>query len=289
MTKLLIIGMGFIGDHLHQSSIAKKLKEENPGCKVDFLATIKQPFELLSLNPYIDNVYLEMPNKNYNKVFHLAPITREKYTPCEEFQIQCGIQKPSSDYKIYTNPSLDAYVAYMLKPYEGKTIIAWLSNWEERSFLFTEEEYRRGIDVPNLGYGGKRRDINFILSELEKQDDIILIEVGKPPGNDQRNFDLGTVTEYSLTASIIKNCDYFLGGEGGLANLAAGVGTKTIITGDFILQLYGWNGTVQRRQEPKTEPRYYFDGNDHITLNPYYTDAQVVEEVLNTIKKNKTL
>ena len=50
MTKLLIIGMGFIGDHLHQSSIAKKLKEENPGCKVDFLVTIKQPFELLSLN-----------------------------------------------------------------------------------------------------------------------------------------------------------------------------------------------------------------------------------------------
>ena len=284
--KVLIKGMGFIGDHLHQSSIAKKLKEENPGCKVDFLSTIKQPFELLCLNPYIDNVYLEMPNKSYDKVFELSPITREQFTPCEEFQMQCGIKNPSPDYKIYTNPNLDEYVRYMLSPYKDKTVVAWLSNWEERSFLFTEEEYIRGIDIPNLGYGGKRRDIGFILSELEKREDILLIEVGKPPGIDQRNFDLGTVTEYSLTASIIKNCDYFIGGEGGLANLAAGVGTKTIITGDFILQLYGWNGVVQRRKEPKTEPKYYFEGNNHITLNPYYTDAQVVEQILNTIDKN---
>jgi len=289
MTKLLIKGLGFIGDHLHQSSIAKKLKEENPGCEVDFLATIKQPFELLCLNPYIDNVYLEMPNKKYDKVFELAPITREQFTPCEEFQMQCGIKNPSPDYKIYSNPNLDEYVRYMLSPYKDKTVIAWLSNWEERSFLFTEEEYIRGIDVPNLGYGGKRRDISYILSELEKREDILLIEVGKPPGNDQRNFDLGTVTEYSLTASIIKNCDYFIGGEGGLANLAAGIGTKTIITGDFILQLYGWNGTVQRRKQPRTEPRYYFEGNNHITLDPYYTDAQVVEQILNTIDKNKNL
>ena len=284
--KILIKGMGFIGDHLHQSSIAKKLKEENPGCEVDFLATIKQPFELLCLNPYIDNVYLEIPNKSYDKIFELSPITREQFTPCEEFQMQCGIKNPSSDYKIYTNPNLDEYVRYMLSSYKDKTVIAWLSNWEERSFLFTEEEYIRGIDVPNLGYGGKRRDTSFMLSELEKREDILLIEVGKPPGNDQRNFDLGTVTEYSLTASIIKNCDYFIGGEGGLANLAAGIGTKTIITGDFILQLYGWNGTVQRRKEPRTEPRYYFEGNNHITLNPYYTDAQVVEQILNTIDKN---
>jgi hypothetical protein len=287
--KILIKGTGFIGDHLHQSSIAKKLKEENPGCEVDFLVTIKQPFELLCLNPYIDNVYLEIPNKSYDKIFELSPITREQFTPCEEFQMQCGIKNPSSDYKIHTNPNLDEYVRYMLSPYKDKTVIAWLSNWEERSFLFTEEEYIRGIDVPNLGYGGKRRDIRFILSELEKREDILLIEVGKPPGSDQRNFDLGTVTEYSLTASIIKNCDYFIGGEGGLANLAAGIGTKTIITGDFILQLYGWNGIVQRRKEPRTEPRYYFEGNDHITLNPYCTDTQVVEQILNTIDKNKNL
>jgi hypothetical protein len=232
---------------------------------------------------------LEIPNKSYDKIFELSPITREQFTPCEEFQMQCGIKNPSSDYKIHTNPNLDEYVRYMLSPYKDKTVIAWLSNWEERSFLFTEEEYIRGIDVPNLGYGGKRRDIRFILSELEKREDILLIEVGKPPGSDQRNFDLGTVTEYSLTASIIKNCDYFIGGEGGLANLAAGIGTKTIITGDFILQLYGWNGIVQRRKEPRTEPRYYFEGNDHITLNPYCTDTQVVEQILNTIDKNKNL
>jgi hypothetical protein len=276
--KILIKAVGYIGDNLFGSSIAQKLKEEHPGCEVDYLLTMVQPYELISNDPYIDNIYLETPNKQYDVIHQLQPIHR-KLTPCEQFQNQCGVKNSSPHFKIYTNPSLDNYVKHLFKPLHDKIIVAWLSNWEERSFGFTEEEYKEGINVPNLGYGGRRRDISYIINELEKNPNIYLIEVGKPNGTNQLDFNLFTVSEYSLTASIIKNCNYFIGAEGGLANLAYGVGTKTILTDDFVHQLYGWNGVIEKCEEPKLGPKYYSPNGGHITLDAYLKDNEVVNEL----------
>ena len=283
--KILIRAMGFIGDNLFGSSVAKKLSKQHIDCEIDYKLSIVQPFELISLNPFIDNVYLDdsiINNTYYDKVYQLQPIHR-LLTPCEELQLQCEINDPSSDYEIYTNKSLNEYVSLMFRGGRNKKLIAWMSNWEERSFLFTEDEYNRGINVPNLGYGGKRRNIQFIINELSKCDDIILIEVGKPNGYKQWEADIQSVSEYTLTASIIKNCDYFIGAEGGLCNLAAGVGTKTIITGDFVHQLYGPNGVLEKNEEPKLGPKYYFKNQKHVTLNPYLTDCEVIEKIKENI------
>lgn len=277
MKKILIKNIGFIGDNLFASSIAMKLKLQEL-CTVDYLLSVVQPFELYKNNPYIDNVYLDEPDTSYDVVYNLQPINRQS-TPTEQFQTQCNVINPSPEYKIYTNKSLDEYVGYMFKNKGDRKLIAYLSNWEERSFLFTEQEYKRGIDVPNLGYGGSHRNIEHIISQLSLRDDLLLIEVGKPSGNNQLESNVFTVSEYSLTASIIKNCDYFIGAEGGLANLASGVGTKTIITGDFVHQLYGWNGVIEKCDEPKLGPKYYFEDKNHITLDPYLTDQQVVENI----------
>lgn len=280
--KILIKAMGFIGDNLFATSVAKKLKYKHDGlCEVDLLLSVVQPFELISMDPHIDNVYLEMPDKQYDKVFQLGHIHRQS-TPCEQLQVQCGIENPSPEFKIYTNPTIDKYVEHYFKNKGNKKLVAWLSNWEERSFLFTEKEYKRGNDVPNLGYGGKHRNIPYIINELEKNNNIQLIEVGKPNGTNQLNTNILTVSEYSLTASILKHCDYFIGAEGGLANLASGVGTKTILTSDFVHQLYGWNGVIEKQAEPKLGPRHYFEG--HIDLNPYLTDDEVVEQINNLCK-----
>ena len=73
-----------------------------------------------------------------------------------------------------------------------------------------------------------------------------LLEVGFTNGVNQFSTGLNTAATYSFTASLIKAADCFIGSEGGLANLAAGVGTKTIITGDFVHQLYGWNGVIKK-------------------------------------------
>lgn len=284
--KALIECVGFIGDNLFASSIPAKLKQQGY-TKVDLALSIAQPFELLKLNPSIDNVllYEKVDHNSYDKVFTLQPIHRRE-TPTIQFQQQCGVLEPSSDYKIYTNPAQDAYVGPLLKHVaQGKRLVAYMSNWVEKTFGFTEEEYKRGVDVPNLGYGGRRRDVEFIIEELSKDEALYLIPVGMPVGFNQREVALDGVSNYTLTASMIKACDWFIGAEGGLANLAAGVGTKTIITGDYVHQLYGWNGVIERNENPKLGPEYYFP-EGHYALDPYLTDLEIINIIKNTICTN---
>ncbi len=283
--RILIKTVGYIGDILFASSIAEQLKRKfGSDTLIDYCIGLVQPLELMYNNPHINKVYLGMeePPNGYDERYILKPIHRNQ-TPCEQFQLQCGIKYPTTYYHVYTNEGLDLYLKTILEQPEETILIAYLSNWEERSFLFTEEQYKIGIDVPNLGYGGKHRDINFILNELNKNNRIKLIEVGKPNGYNQQVTDAYSVSEYSWTASLLKNCDYFIVAEGGLCNLAAGVGTKTIITGDFIHQLYGWNGVIEKCNEPKLGPKYYFPNNKHVTLNPYLTDVEVVEDILKIV------
>jgi hypothetical protein len=280
--RILIKAVGFIGDNLFGSSVAKKLKEQYTDCIVDYQLSIIQPFELISNNPYIDNVFLTTPSHTYDKIYQLNPIHR-KLTPCEQFQLQCEVKNYSPEFEIYTNKILDEYIKYCFQPVKDKKIIAWLSNWEERSFIFTEEEYKKGIDIPGFGYGGKHRNVSSIIQKLSENQEIFLIEVGKPNGTDQKISDISTVSEYTLTASILKNCDYFIGAEGGLANLASGVKTKTILTGDFIHQLYGWNGVIEKCEDPKLGPIHYFPDKGHVVLDPYLTDEEVAKHILNII------
>ena len=280
--KILVKTIGFIGDNIFATSIAKKLKEKyGNDCQVDFQISILAPFELMFNNPYIDDVYYsECDESVYNVIHQLKPINR-KSTPIEQFQIQCGIENVDTDYNVYTNKSTDKLVKDAFSSYknEKNILVAVQTNWEEKSFLFTEEEYNTGIDVPNLGYGGKRRNINHILETLNKNDNVLLIPVGKPNGFDQKTSEITAVSELTLTASVIKNCDYFIGAEGGLSNIAAGLGIKTIITGDFVHQLYGWNGVIEKNEEPKLGPKFYFPEFGHVTLNPYISDDEVIEEI----------
>jgi hypothetical protein len=196
--------------------------------------------------------------------------------------MQCSVNNPTTEFKVYTNKAFDAAVQKSLKPFkdQGLKVIAYLNNWEERSFLFTEEEYKRGIDVPNFGYGGSHRNTNWIVEQLNDKADLLMIPVGMPANHNVREADFNNVAEYSMQASFLKYCDYFIGAEGGLCNLAAGVGTKTIITGDFVQQLYGWNGVLRKIQVPKLGPKHYFTDVVHLELNSYLTDKEVVEQII---------
>lgn len=289
--KILVNCTGFIGDILFASSVAKQLHwQANPGYNdhneivVDYLIHLYQPYELLCNNPFINKVHLfDCDRTTYDAVYDLHEIDFNIQPP-KYYQMQCGIENPTTEFQVYTNKAFDQAVAQSLKPYrdQGLKVVAYLSNWEERSFIFTEEEYKRGIDVPGYGYGGKHRNTNWIISELSKQPNLLLTPVGMPPGYNVREADFNNVAEYSMQASFLKNCDYFIGAEGGLCNLAAGVGTKTVITGDFVHQLYGWNGVIQKIQQPKLGPQHYF-ASGHRTLDPYLTDAQVIEQLIHTL------
>jgi hypothetical protein len=88
-------------------------------------------------------------------------------------------------------------------------------------------------------------------------------------------------------AALIKHCDAFIGTEGGLANLAAGVGCRTILTGDFVHQLYGPNGCIKKIANPQLGPDKYFPKVGHLMINPYYTDKQVAETIIESVKNGK--
>ena len=122
--------------------------------------------------------------------------------------------------------------------------------------------------------------IGFIIDYLSSQPDFVLIPVGLDPGvGSQLNGNIYSSTSYAFTASLIKMADVFVGSEGGLSNLANGVGRRSIITTDFIAQLYAANGCIRKHQKPTMGPAAYNSELGHVHLDPYLTDAEVADQM----------
>jgi hypothetical protein len=295
-TKCLVTTCGYFGDIAFATSIAEKLNVEKQFDTVDYLIGFPQMRRLLNNDPFINNVYVsDTPSpypsttlipEHYNKVIKLELLTFE-VPPPYEYQVFAGIKNPDTTYKLYTEPSYDEIAKGYIEDLKqnGKKVIALMSNWKPKTYLFTPEEYEAGIDIPNLGYGGRHRNIEKIVFELKNHYNVI--EVGVPQEySQQQTADLPDEDHKSILfeCSLMKYCDAFVGAEGGLCNLAAGVGTRTIITGDFIHQLYGWNGVIKKIKDPKLGPEKYFSKKfGHVTLDPYLTDIGVVQQIINNI------
>ena len=288
MRSCLIVCHGYFGDHLFANSIAEQLINEGQFDVVDYVIGFPQVLPFFERNPYIRNVIIttlgpspQVPHNadTYNKVFQLGPINR-MVPPAVEVQLMCGVTNPTPRFYVHTNPELDKLVLDTYGEKAGK-VIAIMNGWKERSFSYTPEQYSLGINVPDLGYGGLRRDTDYIVNQIEQH--YSSIRVGPTGKVNQFSFDYDGPS-FDLTASILKYCDVFVGAEGGLANLAYAVGTKTIITGDFVHQLYGPNGVLQKLDEPKLGPIYYGDvDGKHVSLDPYLKDTEVVEHIFNIL------
>jgi hypothetical protein len=280
--KMLVKCNGYIGDHLFATGIAQSSQYTDP---IDYCVQVVQVMDLFNNDPRIGNVMhiselTDEMESQYDVVYSL-PKVDQSFPPPLYFKHFCEIMTNDNGYKIYTSKGLDDSVRIQL-PINGKPNVAIQANWDERSFLFTKEQYAEGINhPPDLGYGGARRDIDKITKGIAP--DVNFISVGYPSGtpSDMRQPAGGIMSSgiYSTTASIIKACDYMIGGESGLINLAAGVGTKTIITGDFVHQLYGPNGVIKKIQEPKLGPEFYFPDGEHVSLDPFLTDDEVIEQM----------
>ena len=287
-TKVLVITYGYFGDIAFASSLAFYLAKEYE--TVDYLIGFPQMRKLIMNNPYVNKVFVPSSpgpapststtfKLSYDKVIQLGPLSFSK-PPVIEYKEQAGIKDRSPDYKLYTDPNLDSAVETLFTDLpEDKKVIAIMNNWEEKSYTFTKEQYSAGIDVPNLGYGGSHRNTDRIISVLS--DYFTILTVGVEGSNQHNTVNIDDFDSKSILfeASIMKYCNAFIGAEGGLCNIAAGVGTKTIITGDFIHQLYGWNGVLKQIEEPKLGPKHYFNDIDHVTLDPYLTDDEVIEQI----------
>jgi hypothetical protein len=289
-TKYLIITCGFFGDIIFASSLAEKLKCN----QIDYLIGFPQMQRLIQNNPYINNVYIskypgphpqndEIEYSQYDKIIRLQPLNYQ-VTPCEEFQQYAGIENPSPEYKIYTQPEFDKIAKEFcddLRNTHQKPLLAVMSNWEPKTYLFTPEQYVKGIDIPPFGYGGSHRNINYIIKELTPHFTLIPVGVGELNQLQTLNIPDEDTKSVLFEASLMKYCDAFIGTDGGLATIAAGVGTKTIITGDFNLQLYGWNGVLKKIQDPKLGPNKYFPKElGHLVLDPYLSDKEIIQEII---------
>jgi hypothetical protein len=281
MKKILIDCQGFIGDILFTSSVAEKLKKQQD-CQVDYLIHLIQPYRLLKQNPFIDNVHLHNCDQSqYDQVLQLGHMNHA-FPPAQWVQMQAGIVDPTPQFKVYTLPEFDEWAAQEVANLrkDGKPVVACMDGWMEKTYKFTEEQYAAGIDVPNLGYGGEHRNIPYILENLIPY--LTIVSVGKPAGFNVRTD--ANDDQYAFTASVIKHCDAFIGTDGGLATLAYGVGTKTILTGDFNLQLYGWNGVLEKNTIPQLGPHLYGGSVLHVEIDPFATDDGVIKRILTCLK-----
>jgi len=275
-----------IGDVLFASSIAKKIKQENPPCEVDFNVNYLQTLELMSNNPYIDNVYYKNNGSDYttthllNKSSHDLDVSTSVVS---QYQQMCGIKSFDDTFEIFTNQTSDYAIESSMKElieieYWNSDIIkiCYVMDWDRKSYLLDDYD-----DIPNT------RNTHSIIECLKNDDKIILFAIGIE-SRDSKNFpSINSSSKFCFTASLIKNSDYVIGPEGCLTNMSAALDVNTIITTDYIQYTYGPNGTktdkTKNYTEPFLGPLKYFPNGNHIHLDPYLSDREVGEEVLKIV------
>ena len=276
--RFLVRCTGFIGDILFASSIAKKLHEEHgEGTSVDYYIPFPQPKILLSMNPYINDVYDEYTfNPSiYIKIIDI-PAVNQQYPATVQFQQAAQISNITPEFPVWTVDSYDDAALDMLVEVRklGKPVVAWQSNWSEKTLRYTLEQYEARTEHGH-------RNIETIINILN--DHVTLVEVGLPVGVTQHSDESKNPYLYAMTASVIKHCDWMIGGEGGLTNLSAAVGTPTIITTDHLYKQYGPLGNYHRLNRPAMGPLTYFPEGGHVHLNPFLTDVEVAHAILDCI------
>jgi hypothetical protein len=293
-----------IGDILFASSIAKKLKEENPEYSVDFDLNYLQPIELLQNNPYIDNVYYKESVGPYDETFELTddPRTLDPYkSAVSQFQQMCNIKDPDDTFEIFTNTSED----YAIGRSMGELInigewqpnfikVCYVMDWERKSYLLSEEEDELAPGSPTgTGSGRSPRKLDDILKPLYKPN-IMLFAIGIESKLSKAFPSINSSSKFSFTASLIKNSNYVIGPEGCLTNMSSALGVPTIITTDYIHQLITSKGLEWPQDEaanlnnlkcrpPFLGPCQYFPKANHVHLNPFLSDTKVGEKILEIV------
>lgn len=273
---------GYIGDCLFASSIAKKLKEEQQATEVHYAIWVKQPLLLMQNNPYIDSVQYQPMYFPVDKLITIGQVDQSRPATIQ-MQEQAGVRNPSVEYEVYTLEKYDreakAELEGMAHNYPFRPVVAWQANWKERAY---DTRIEMLLETPKRG--GPHRDIDNILVELCK--DFTMYRVGLESGIVQHDPRAADAESFARTASIIKYCDWMIGAEGGLTNLAAGVGTKCIITTCFIHQVYGKFGFVKQIDNPQMGPKVYFPNAGHVHLEPFIPDSEVLKQIRDHILLN---
>jgi hypothetical protein len=263
--KILIINFGWIGDSILASSLAENCKL-NGYERVDLLLGFPQTAEILSLNSNIDNVYVSSipgcdPSTDgidlsiYDRVYKTAGLKFNK-KPLDLFNEDLGFENLKHSFELNTR---EATFKDTSKP-----TIAFQLDWSNRS---------RSETGP--------RDQDGIIAKLQKKYNVFIIG-----NNSQFNIDENTSKTFLMDASILKKCSLFFGYPGGLHWVAAGVGTKTVCTSEYVFDHYKNKGEFQGenfdqfKEQWQVHASKIFTDQEHILLEPFISDDAIVDYLM---------
>lgn len=290
MKRALVVTHGFFGDIIFSTTLAKTLKLRYDYRYVDYLIGFPQVLELIQCNEWIDEIYWnEGEYSSFVRYDHYAlesthdifQIDRMDFSeiPQKQMHRQCGLLDRGPldfTYSVCVDHGLaEQYRTQWWSEGVRKPVVAWGNDMYDRAFEFTEEEYDRAIDVPYKGYGGRLRDIDYMIKELGRW--FHMVEVGAK--HTKQSDPIPRHDDKSLleTASIILAADAYFGIEGGLINIAAGAGTSTVMLSEYVHQLYGPKGVMWQLEDPQLGPSKYFGDRRHKDLPLYKTSDELVD------------
>jgi len=264
--KILIINNGFLGDGMLAGSFAENCKK-NGFEKVDLLVGWPQIHKLLSNNPYIDNVFLSStigayptyPQELltlYDKVYPIDHLVFSE-RPIDTFNKTIGLKSLDYDFKLYVpDVEIEAKIKHRL---------SFQYDWSTRSF----------------SKGRKPRDPQYIIDSISDKYEVFVI------GDDTHwNINENTSTTFLQHCAVIKETDVFFGYPGGMHWVAAGVGTPSITTSEWLLEHYknkrefvGNNFDEFKDQWMVHACKHH--GDSHILLEPEISDEDIITYLLN--------
>ena len=278
MSKGLIVCHGWLGDNLLTQRLAEIIRKEHGIKEVHWLCGFQTLYKLLNNNPYIDKVIISSvpgcnpigDEKGYDKIFRTKPFEGKHALSISNVK-SAGVDIEDPTYKVYTIDEYDKEHKIELDNLRknGKPVIGVCLTWKSSLNNFSPI------------------DIQPIIDKLKGEYNLIPLGIDKSITQHQSHTMKNSDEVYARTASRMKYCDLVIGSEGGLTNLAAGVGTSVLYTTDFTFALAGPVGTHYRCIDPVRilGPKAHFPKDKHYPLPYNITPESYPEEIYKKLKE----
>ena len=271
---ILIINIGFIGDSLFAASLAENCKK-NGYNRVDLLIGFPQTFDLLKLNPYIDNVYQANVIGAYPNI--------------NNFPSECDINAYdgiySTAHSCFSEKFLDTYNKTLNLKHLEYNFNLYLPEMEfEMDNVKPKLAFHTDWDKRSFQKNGKPRDVDFIINNLSKYYDVYRVGA-----NSHFEHDNNKPYNFLIECGFISKCNLFFGFPGGMHWIAAGAGIKTITTSEHMMKHFKSTGDFKGntiddfRNEFMLHASHHFTNQEHILLEPELEDQDIINYIISNI------
>lgn len=272
MKKFLIVSRGWMGDTLLVSSLASLIKPSHPNSEITLMTSHPSMNEVLQSIPGVDKVINGNSFQQYDEVidvtlphlFEEDPITTYTIEYLKDFNINEFQNFEGINHEKLPNVDFSIDLP--------KDYITIQSDWQNRTRLDVNK-ITKLLDDNNIKYVLTNKQTSIAHGSYEDNKSTLL-----------------------HTCYLLKNSNLHLGMLGGSIVLASYMGVPTITTTDLAYANKNWNyrnpSTKNNIETPKDFietfkilPEYWCKSSDHITAYPDINEEQLVELVLNKIKK----